>query len=181
MPGLVGDLRVRMRSSAVACSAAPIATASSGLMSVRGARAKNFETWSRTYGIFVVPPTRMTSLMPVMSRFASVSASWQTGNVRSMMSATWRTNSSRVISICRSSGLPFAPYAISSMRTTARDRRVSSIFVCSATARRRIIETSLLRRSMRFSSKNFSTMRSTRRSSRSSPPRNVSPEVPSTS
>ena len=44
-----------------------------------------------------------------------------------------------------------------------------------------MMATSFDRRSMRFSARNFATILSTTRSSRSSPPRNESPEVPSTS
>ena len=145
-----------MRSSAIACSAAPTATASSGLTSVRGAFAKNFADLVADVRDLRRAADEDDVVDPVECRAArAASASWQTGNVRSMMSATCCTNSSRVISIWRLSGLPFGPYAISSMRTTARERRDSSIFVCSATARRRIIETSFVRRSMRFSARNF--------------------------
>jgi hypothetical protein len=76
----------RMRSSAAAWSAAPIATASSGLMSVRGALPKNAATRSRTYGIFVVPPTSTTSSTSTVRRPASFSDSSHTGNVRSTTS-----------------------------------------------------------------------------------------------
>ena len=48
MLSLLDGRRARMRSSEVAWSAAPAATASSGLTSVRGALPKNLLTWSRT-------------------------------------------------------------------------------------------------------------------------------------
>ena len=107
---------------------------------------------------------------------------WQTGNVRSMMSATCAHEL-----VARDLDLQIERLAARAVRDLV-DRarpRASGATARSSSARRPRAGASsrprCVRRSMRFSSRNFSTMRSTRRSSRSSPPRNVSPAVPSTS
>jgi hypothetical protein len=81
------ERRLRMRSRDSACSAAPCATASSGWMSVRGARWKNCVTRSRTWGILVVPPTSTTSSTALALSPARVRASAHTVNVRSISGA----------------------------------------------------------------------------------------------
>jgi len=60
------------------CTAAPIATTSSGFIVWFAFLPKNFSTASRTAGIFVLPPTSRTSLISLAVIFASVSA-WRHG------------------------------------------------------------------------------------------------------
>lgn len=107
--GMRLGLRDRMRSSAEAWSAAPTATASSGLTSVRGVRWKNWVTRSRTYGILVVPPTRTTSSIALGASWARRIASSHTANERSMMGWARAMSWSREISISRLIGAPPGP------------------------------------------------------------------------
>ena len=56
------------------CTAAPTATASSGLISFLGSLPKNSLTFSWNIGILVCPPTRITSLISEVFNFASLRA-----------------------------------------------------------------------------------------------------------
>ena len=56
---------------------APMATASSGLTSLRGSTPKISSTFFCTCGILVMPPTRITSLILPLPKLASFKAVWQ--------------------------------------------------------------------------------------------------------
>ena len=84
--------------------AAPTATASSGLTSLRGSRPKNSFTLSCTLGIRVMPPTRMTSPMSASEMPESLIATRQGSIVRSIRSSTSASNLARVIFIDRCFG-----------------------------------------------------------------------------
>ena len=76
--------------------AAPAATASSGLMSLRGALPKNFSTASCTMGMRVCPPTSITSSMSLTDKPASLSAISQGLMLRLTNSSTMLSNLARV-------------------------------------------------------------------------------------
>ena len=76
--------------------AAPMATASSGLTSLRGSRPKKFLTASWTLGIRVWPPTRMTSSISLTFRPASAMAILQGSMVRAISSSTSDSSFARV-------------------------------------------------------------------------------------
>ena len=145
---------------------APSATTRSGSMSVSGGRPKMASIWRRTKGTRVEPPTATTHRMSAGRSPASLSA-WRHGPaVRSTRSFTSASNSARVTA--RRAG----PSTIS-----ARSASLSVRLTCSAAARARA-RTSARLRSASGSSASTS---SARRSSKSSPPRCVSPLVASTS
>ena len=70
------------------CMAAPIATASSGLTSLRGSFPKKSVTFSCTMGMRVWPPTKMTSLISDTDLPASLRAILSGDMVRSTNSST---------------------------------------------------------------------------------------------
>ena len=84
--------------------AAPTATASSGLTSLRGSLPKNSFTLSCTFGIRVWPPTRMTSPSSESFSPASLIAIRHGSIVRSISSSTSDSNFARVIFIVRCFG-----------------------------------------------------------------------------
>ncbi len=88
--------------------AAPTATASSGLTSLRGSLPKNSRTLSTTFGMRVMPPTRITSWMSVSFTPASLTATRQGSMVLLMSSSTSDSNLARVIFMVRCCGAPFA-------------------------------------------------------------------------
>ena len=76
--------------------AAPTATASSGLTSLRGSLPKNSLTLSCTFGMRVMPPTRITSSMSVTVTPASLMAVRHGAMVRSISSSTSDSSLARV-------------------------------------------------------------------------------------
>ena len=78
------------------CKAAPIATASSGLTSLRGSLPKNSCTVSCTLGIRVCPPTRITSSISEADKSASFKATRQGSMVLVTNSSTRDSNFARV-------------------------------------------------------------------------------------
>ena len=78
------------------CTAAPTATASSGLTSLRGSRPKNSLTLSCTLGMRLIPPTKITSWMSDTLRPASLMAVRQGAMVRSIRSSTRLSSLARV-------------------------------------------------------------------------------------
>ncbi len=77
--------------------AAPAATASSGLTSLRGSLPKNSLTFSCTFGMRLIPPTRITSSMSLTLTPASLMATRQGSMVRSISSSTSASSFARVI------------------------------------------------------------------------------------
>ncbi len=71
-----------------ACTAAPIATASSGLTSFLGSFPKNSPTTSCTFGIRVCPPTKITSLISEAANPASFKATCMGSTVLEIRSST---------------------------------------------------------------------------------------------
>ena len=76
--------------------AAPTATASSGLTSLRGSLPKNSLTFSCTLGMRVMPPTRITSSISPTATPASLIAVRQGAIVRSISSSTSASSLARV-------------------------------------------------------------------------------------
>ncbi len=88
--------------------AAPIATASSGFTSRRGSLPKNSFTFSWTFGMRVIPPTRITSTMSETFTPASLMAMRHGSMVRSTSSSTSDSNLARVTFMVRCEGAPSA-------------------------------------------------------------------------
>ena len=84
--------------------AAPAATASSGLTSLRGALPNSFSTASCTLGIRVWPPTRITSSISAAVTPASFIAMRQGSKLLSTRSSTRLSNLLRVILIVKCLG-----------------------------------------------------------------------------
>ena len=84
--------------------AAPTATASSGLTSLRGSLPKNSRTTSCTFGMRVWPPTRITSSMSFVVMPASFSAVRQGPMVRCTRSSTSDSSLARVSFVFRCFG-----------------------------------------------------------------------------
>ena len=105
--------------------AAPMATTSSGLISVRGSRLKNSFTFLRTRGILVEPPTRIRFSREETSRLASFSDSWQVAMLLSTRGSIMDSNFARVILNEKSMATPPGPYAIS-RRVASTSSRLDS-------------------------------------------------------
>jgi hypothetical protein len=75
---------------------------------LRGSRPKNSRTLSCTFGIRVIPPTRITSSISVSLTPASLIAIRHGSIVRSIRSSTSDSNFARVIFIVRCDGTPLA-------------------------------------------------------------------------
>ena len=95
---------LRSPASTDAWIAAPTATASSGLTSLRGSLPKNCLTVSCTFGMRVWPPTRITSLMSSSLTPASLIAIRHGSTVRWIRSSTSDSSFARVIFIDRCFG-----------------------------------------------------------------------------
>ena len=88
--------------------AAPTATASSGFTSFLGSLPKNSLTLSCTFGMRVMPPTRITSPMSDTFTPASLIAMRHGSMVLAIRSSTSASNLARVIFIVRCEGAPLA-------------------------------------------------------------------------
>ncbi len=160
--------------------AAPSATASSGLTSLRGSLPKNSVTACCTFGMRVWPPTRITSPMSLERRPASFSA-MRHGSIDFLIrSSTSASSLARVSLMFRCFG-PDASAVTYGRLTSVCWLVDSSILARSAASFRRCRASGSLRRSMPWSLLNSSTRYSMTRLSKSSPPRKVSPLVASTS
>ena len=104
--GVTSNNRTSLRSppSTAPWIAAPAATASSGLTSLRGALPNNCSTASCTLGIRVCPPTRITSSMSAAVMPASFIAVRQGANDLSIKSATKLSSLARLILTTRCLG-----------------------------------------------------------------------------
>ena len=96
--GVTSNNRTSLRSpaSTAPCTAAPAATASSGLTSLRGALPNIFSTTSCTLGMRVIPPTRITSSMSSVVTLASCIAMRHGSRLRRINSSTNCSNLARV-------------------------------------------------------------------------------------
>ena len=160
--------------------AAPTATASSGLTSLRASLPKNSLTFSCTFGIRVWPPTRMTSAISVMLTPASFIAILHGSIVRAIRSSTRLSSLARVIFTARCLG-PEASAVMYGRLTSVCCAEESSILAFSAASFRRCKASMSFFRSTPLSFLNSSTRYSITRISKSSPPRKVSPLVDKTS
>ena len=163
-----------------ACRAAPTATASSGLIPLNGALPTSFSIATWTAGTRVEPPTRMTLSTSPLETPASFIARRVGDIVRSMSAAMSSSNFDRERERSRCSGCP------SLMVMNGRLIWVvpvpdSSIFAFSAASRRRLIACISLERSIPVVFLNSVTIHSITTSSKSSPPRRLSPLVAFTS
>ena len=109
----VTSLSIRSRSSPVrmpACTAAPIATTSSGLTDWHGSRGMRVRTISCTIGMRLEPPTKTTSSMSSAARPESLRAPCTGRSRRSSRSGQSPSNTlrSRVVSTCRGPSGPVA-------------------------------------------------------------------------
>ncbi len=164
--------------------AAPMATTSSGFTPVCGLEPKNSSTTSRTLGMRVMPPTRITSSISFFDTPASASAFLHGSSVRLIRSPTSCSSFERLIVSTRCSGVELPP----SMRAVMKGRLTSveaeldsSILAFSAASLRRCSASLSVRRSMFSFFLNSSARYSTMALSKSSPPRKVSPLVDFTS
>jgi hypothetical protein len=168
--------------STPAWMAAPTATTSSGLTPLCGSLPNSDLTICCTFGMRVMPPTRTTSLMSAALRPASLMACWQGPLVRSIRSSTRLSSLARVSFMVRCSG----DWVCGFMEMNGRLISVcceddSSILAFSDASFRRCRASLSPLRSIWFSFLNSLARYSTRRMSKSSPPRNVSPLVDLTS
>jgi hypothetical protein len=150
-------------------------------MRVCGVRPKYSVTLRRTSGTRVDPPTRMRSLSTVAPNPAEISTSWQPTTLRSMYGAIIASNSARVMSKSRETGLPPGPTARSWIVPAAASSSDRTHLICSHAVVKRDQASRLSRRSMRCFSMNSPASQLTSTRSKSSPPRNESPPVASTS
>mmetsp|Transcript_17603 Transcript_17603/g.31337 ORF Transcript_17603/g.31337 Transcript_17603/m.31337 type:complete len:295 (+) Transcript_17603:69-953(+) len=160
--------------------AAPRATTSSGLTFLEGALEKTFSTVSWTLGMRLMPPTRMTSSSSLVEMPASLMAFLHGLTVRSMRLATRFSNWERVIFTFKCLG-PEASAVMKGRLTSVCLRASSSRLAFSAASRRRWVARLSELRSMPVSFLKASLMCFMRASSKSSPPRTVSPLVALTS
>ena len=162
------------------CIDAPSATHSSGFIFLLGSRPVSMRTFSRTAGILVEPPTRRTLLSSLLLIPASESAVITGPAVRSTRSAVNSSNLAlvTVISIC------FAPdlvVTINGRLTLVVAADESSFLAFSASSRTLCIAILSLLMSTPSVRLNSLTRYETSLSSKSSPPRWLSPEVARTS
>ena len=160
--------------------AAPVATTSSGLMLRFGSLPKKSRTSRWTRGMRVWPPTRMTS----STCFGVLSPCWSASlmgmRVNSTRSLTMASSCSRVRVASRCWG-PLAAWAMKGRRISTRSRVESSHLAFSLASLSRWRAMRSVVRSMPVFSRNCWTSQPWMAWSISSPPRNVSPLVASTS
>ena len=182
LSGVTSNNRTSVRSpaSTLPCTAAPAATASSGLTSRRGALPNNFSTTSCTFGIRVIPPTRITSSMSAPVTPASFIAVLQGSIERWISSSTSCSNLARLIVTFMCLG-PLASAVMYGKFTDVCAELDNSILAFSAASFRRCRASISCFKSTALSFLNSSIKKSIMRWSKSSPPRNVSPFVDNTS
>ena len=166
--------------SVAACKAAPMATHSSGLMDADGSLPVSLRTCSCTAGMRVEPPTRSTHPSSDAAMPASLRAVCTGPEVRSTKSRVMSLNAARVSVVSRCAG-PAGPCARNGRLTCVDSSAESSFFAsraASATRRNAILSR---RTSMPCSRWNASSRYAITRSSKSSPPKWLSPDVASTS
>ncbi len=137
--------------------AAPMATASSGLTSLRGSLPNSSRTLSTTFGMRVWPPTRITSSMSESLTPASLIAMRQGSMVRWISSSTSDSNLARVIFIVRCLGPDWSAVMYGRLISVCCDDE-SSILAFSADSFRRCSASTSLERSRPWSFLNSVTM-----------------------
>ncbi|MCG3135090.1 MAG: hypothetical protein HMLKMBBP_02593 [Planctomycetes bacterium] len=162
------------------CTAAPSATASSGFTLLFGSRPKSSFTSDCTFGMRVLPPTRITSSICFGSSFASRRACRHGCLQRSIRWSTTCSNFARVMDFVRCFG-PVASIVMYGRLMSVATALESSHFAFSAASFRRWSAIWSLRRSIPLSRWNSSATWLMSTWSKSSPPRCVSPLVESTS
>mmetsp|Transcript_4003 Transcript_4003/g.12806 ORF Transcript_4003/g.12806 Transcript_4003/m.12806 type:complete len:446 (+) Transcript_4003:240-1577(+) len=160
--------------------AAPMATTSSGLTPLDGLRPKKASTASCTLGMRVMPPTSSTSLMSPLPTDASLRHLRHGSRVRSTRSSTMASNLARVTRTFMCLG-PDASAVMNGRFTSVSFSPSSSRFAFSAASRSRCIASGSPLRSIPASFLNSPTRCPSSASSKSSPPRMVSPFVAFTS
>ncbi len=163
-----------------ACTAAPTATASSGLTAWLGSRPISDRTKSCTMGMRLPPPTSTTSSMSLGLRPASVRACFSGARRPLTRSPQRPSNCDRLrrVSMCLG---PSALAVIKGRLISVLATPDSSILAFSAASVSRCSAWRSLRRSMPSFSKNSSASQSTILVSKLVPPSWVSPEVERTS
>ncbi len=162
--------------STPACTAAPMATTSSGLTPLWGSLPKNFFTVSCTSGMRVEPPTSTTSSICCGVFLASARALWVGSMLRSTSGRIICSSLARVSCFCRCLG-PEASAVRKGRLMVVSCTLESSILACSAASLRRCTTILSLATSMPVSFLNSAMSQSITRWSTSSPPRCVSPLV----
>mmetsp|Transcript_25082 Transcript_25082/g.63668 ORF Transcript_25082/g.63668 Transcript_25082/m.63668 type:complete len:347 (+) Transcript_25082:546-1586(+) len=160
--------------------AAPIATTSSGLTPLYASRPKNLLTTSCTFGMRVMPPTRITSLTSLVETPASLRQFLHGAMVRSTRSLVRASSLARVIFMLKC----FGPVWSAVMKGRLMSVCVvdeSSHFAFSPASRSRCSARLSLDRSSPCSCLNVSHRNLVSTLSKSSPPRCVSPLVAFTS
>ena len=162
-----------------ACSAAPSATHSSGFRDFDGSSPVIRMTLACTAGMRVDPPTSSTWSRSLAESRASLRALRTGSEVRSIKSAHSSSNFARVSTVCMCSG-PASVVVMNGRLISVCFALESSFFAFSASSRRRCIATRSFVRSTPCSALHRSASQLTMRSSKSSPPRKLSPQVEST-
>ena len=137
------------------CTAAPMATTSSGLTLRAGSLPKNDLTTSMTFGIRVIPPTRITSWISLADRPASFKAALHGSSVREIRSSTSDSSFARESFITRCFG-PEASAVMNGRLTSVSLDDDSSILAFSAASLSRCSASLSRRRSMPWSLRNSS-------------------------
>mmetsp|Transcript_4244 Transcript_4244/g.6281 ORF Transcript_4244/g.6281 Transcript_4244/m.6281 type:complete len:225 (-) Transcript_4244:682-1356(-) len=160
--------------------AAPIATTSSGFTPRDGFLPKKFSTVSCTFGILVIPPTRITSWSSVLLMSASLMHFLHGSRVLSTRSCTRDSNWALEILVFMCFG-PVASAVMKGRETSVCASPSSSRLAFSAASRRRCMASLSPLRSRPLSFLKSFSKYSNRLSSKSSPPNMVSPLVALTS
>mmetsp|Transcript_21935 Transcript_21935/g.65773 ORF Transcript_21935/g.65773 Transcript_21935/m.65773 type:complete len:406 (+) Transcript_21935:187-1404(+) len=160
--------------------AAPMATTSSGLTPLCGFLPKKDSTVSWTLGMRVMPPTRMTSSMALVSMPASLTQLRQGSSVRSTRGCTMPSNWALPSLTLRCLG-PDASAVMNGSDTSVFARPSSSRLAFSAASRSRCMARASVDRSRPESFLNSASRCLRSSSSKSSPPSIVSPFVDLTS
>mmetsp|Transcript_11648 Transcript_11648/g.49008 ORF Transcript_11648/g.49008 Transcript_11648/m.49008 type:complete len:384 (-) Transcript_11648:508-1659(-) len=170
------------------CTAAPKATASSGLTPATGSLPEqSFLATARAHAMRVEPPTSTSSstLPPAMGNERQSPASSRASCVgafsRSTRSFTRRSKTLRVSVVSRSRGLPSEPYARKGRLMVVCSASLSSHLARSAASVMRCIAARSALASTPCCFLNSSTIHCATRASKSSPPSLSSPAVASTS
>ena len=182
LSGVTSSSRTSLTSprSTPACTAAPIATTSSGLTVLFGSLPVSPITRSWTAGMRVEPPTRMTWWRSPLATPASDSACSNGMRQRSMRSAVISWKRARLSDSSRCSG-PSAVAVMNGRLICVCWTWLSSILAFSAASLRRWAAMRSFARSTPWADLNCCTSQSMTRWSQSSPPRWVSPWVDFTS
>ena len=167
--------------SAAACTAAPCATTSSGLTLPAADRWKYSSTRRATMGMRVAPPTSKTRSISVGSSPTVSIEKRQVSIVRSMSGFARASSRFLFMANCAGTNAPPSPRTTSFMSTVASSRSERECFSFSARARRSARAVGSGRGSKRNFWRKKLVISDAMAWSTSSPPRDVSPPVASTS